>query len=125
MGTSATRSCGYMPAYPGYLPCTREQGHEGPCAHDLAAQPSELECRCHALLLQEAALGIRALRRIAWVAIALIVLLFLAGCISVNKQVYILALPGATVSSEQNSSTDASGNTASASGELSAPLLGG
>ena len=37
-------SCGRIPPTPGYGACSRTVGHEGPCAHPLAAQePSELE----------------------------------------------------------------------------------
>jgi hypothetical protein len=25
--------CGFVPPTPGYAPCTREDGHDGPCAH--------------------------------------------------------------------------------------------
>jgi hypothetical protein len=28
--------CGFVPPTPGYAPCTRAKGHDGPCAHDLA-----------------------------------------------------------------------------------------
>jgi hypothetical protein len=28
--------CGFVAPTPGYAPCTREKGHDGPCAHDLA-----------------------------------------------------------------------------------------
>ncbi len=27
--------CGFIPSTPGYAPCTRAKGHDGPCAHDL------------------------------------------------------------------------------------------
>lgn len=29
-------TCGYQPADTRYAPCTRDAGHEGPCAHDFA-----------------------------------------------------------------------------------------
>lgn len=31
-----TGTCGFVPPTPGYAPCTRAGGHEGPCAHPLA-----------------------------------------------------------------------------------------
>src|ERR1035437_3885703 len=31
-----TTPCGFVPPTPGYAPCTRERGHGGPCAHELA-----------------------------------------------------------------------------------------
>jgi hypothetical protein len=30
---SAQEVCGFVPPTPGYAPCTRQKGHEGPCAH--------------------------------------------------------------------------------------------
>jgi len=32
-------TCGFVPPTPGYAPCTRAKGHEGPCAHPLAKIP--------------------------------------------------------------------------------------
>lgn len=26
--------CGFIPPTPGYYPCRREEGHDGPCAHE-------------------------------------------------------------------------------------------
>lgn len=31
----SNEACGYIPPTPGYGPCTRDRGHEGPCAHEL------------------------------------------------------------------------------------------
>jgi hypothetical protein len=37
----AIESCGFIPPTPGYAPCTRQKGHDGPCAHPLAPKPPE------------------------------------------------------------------------------------
>lgn len=55
-----------------------------------------------------------------WLAVAAM----LTGCsVNVTKRVCILAMPGATVSAEQNSTTDASGNTASPDVSAEVPLI--
>jgi hypothetical protein len=37
------QSCGITPLSPGYAPCTREPGHDGPCAHHLIADGAARE----------------------------------------------------------------------------------
>ncbi len=60
--TYSTPRCGFVPPTPGYGPCTRNRGHEGPCAHPLAPEPEKypaiLGCLFFALLLVPAAIAI-------------------------------------------------------------------
>lgn len=37
-----TERCGFVPPTPGYAPCTRDKGHNGPCAHPLSLAPGSM-----------------------------------------------------------------------------------
>lgn len=37
-----TDRCGFVPPTPGYAPCTRLDGHDGPCAHPFSVSDKEL-----------------------------------------------------------------------------------
>lgn len=38
-----TVKCGFVPPTPGYKPCRRAEGHDGPCAHEISIFKRKIE----------------------------------------------------------------------------------